>query len=74
MKIVQVDKTMEYIFSHIASDELLFLIYDDHALRFSNTKVNVGRFSSKVVRGLSYNEIESLVLNEKTILVAFTQL
>ena len=72
MRIEQVEKTMSFIYSHIMTDELMFLLYDDHILKFKDPKVTAGRFSSRVVRALTHPEIEELVKDEKAILVIFT--
>ena len=72
MKIEQVPKTMEYVLAHIQDEELVFLLYDDHILHYEDTKVKIGRFSSKVVKVLSYNSIKSYLENNKTILVKIT--
>ena len=66
MKIEQVPKTMEYVLAHIQDEELVFLLYDE------DTKVKIVRFSSKVVKVLSYNSIKSYLENNKTILVKIT--
>ena len=72
MKIEQVSKTMEYVLAHIQDEELIFLLYDDHILNQKDTKVKVGRFSSKVVKVLNYHDIQKYLEDKKTILVKIT--
>jgi len=72
MKIEQVPKTMDYVLTNIQDEELVFFLYDDHILHYEDTKVKIGRFSSKVVKTLSYHNIQSYLKDEKTVLVRIT--
>lgn len=72
MQIEQVPKTMEYICANIQKEELIFLLYDDHILHQKEINVTFGRFSSKVVRALSFNSIQEHVNDDRVSLIKVT--
>jgi len=67
MKILQVDKTVEYILCNLLTEDLHFLRYQKFPSK--NGKKMIRRFDSSSVRNMNIEEIETAVKNENFILI-----
>ena len=70
MNILQVEKSVEYVLSHILIEDLHFLRYQEFPTKGGGTKM-VRRFDSVSVMNMTIDKITDFVKDENAILIQF---